>query len=115
MSHVDKMADDVITQIMLAVRLKQNPPNAGGPKFKPYIGVYVASHNLIPIIDRLCSLAASTVLGLRVSSLKQLEEALVKHYDVRLDVWQKPAPFDDRNFLTLTVGSLTAIIFDREN
>ena len=105
MSHVVKLADSVIGQIKLANMLKQH---------KHYIGVYVARHNLNPVIDEICR-QAGQYLGLTVSTRKELEEGLWKHYKIKIDIWQKPDPFEDRNHLTLTVGGLTAIIFDYGN
>lgn len=105
MSHITKLVDSVISQIKLANQLKDH---------KHYIGVYVARKNLDPVIDELCR-QAGVYLSLKVTSRKELVDAVWKHYQIKIDVWQKPEPFNDRNFLTLTVGGLTAIIFDYEN
>lgn len=103
--HTRKIANDVLCQIKLAVNL---------PKNKHHIGVYVARHNLTPVIDEVIQ-GANQVFSLDVSSLDGLQDALKRYYRISLDIWQKPEPFNDKNFLTLTIGGLTAIIFDYEN
>lgn len=101
-ANIDHLVHDIITQIRLAINIKQNA----------FIGVYVARQNLIPVIDKLLE-QANLIFFLQATDLKSLKTFIEKHYNIRLDVWQKPEPFDDqRNHLTLTVGGLTAIIFD---
>lgn len=103
MSHVDKIVDDLLSQIKLAITIKQ----------KAYIGVFTAPHNLTPVFDafieRLNNHYGVNLLNFHGAQL------FLKASGVRVDIWQKPAPFADKNHLTLTVGGFTAIIFDYEN
>lgn len=110
MGHIKNIVSDILTQIKLSARLK----TAQGTKFKPYIGVYVARHNLIPVTNQLCA-SAKLTLGITSDSLKEFESALMKHYGIDFLLVVKPTPYEDRNHLTLTIGGLTSIIFDYEN
>lgn len=101
-ANIDHLVHDIIAQIYLAINTKKNA----------FIGVYVARQNLTSVIDKLLE-QANIVFFLQATDLKNLKVLIEKHWNIRFDVWQKPEPFDDqRNHLTLTVGGLTAIIFD---
>lgn len=102
MSHVDNIVSDIISQIKLAIVCKQ----------KAYIGVYTARQNLTPVIDRFIE-RLNDHYKISTESLSDVQSFL-KASGLRLDIWQKPHPFKEKNHLTLTVGGLTAIIFDYE-
>lgn len=101
--NINLLVDSVIGQIQLATVIKQ----------KAFIGVYVARQNLKSVVDLLVT-KASVHFMLRVDNLAELEKALEDHYQIKINVWQKPDPYPSGNHLTLTVGNLTAIVFDYE-
>lgn len=102
MAHIDNIVDDIIGQLKLAITCKQ----------KAYIGVFTARQNLTLVIDRLIE-RLNYFYNINLQSLDDAQN-FFKSSGLRIDIWQKPHPFKEKNHLTLTVGALTAIIFDYE-
>lgn len=107
MSHINNMVDDLFTQISLYSRLSNNLK-------RPFIGVYIARHNLQPFIDEFIA-RASIMYMASFKDLKMLEVNLERCVGVKVQVLQKPEPINNNSHLILTTGNLTAIIFDYEN
>ena len=102
-SNIDYLVDDILSQIQLAITIKQ----------RGYIGVFIAKQNLISVHDEFTA-RFNKVYGLECSGIIAIKEWLLNQHRMRIDLWQKPDPFPAGNHLTLTVGSYTAIIFDYE-
>lgn len=102
MSNSDKIVDSIISQIQLAITVKQ----------KGYIGVFTAKQNLNPVIELFIT-RINERYQINTTCLTDVQNFL-KASGLRVDIWQKPDPFNDCNHLTLTVGAFTAIIFDYE-
>lgn len=104
MNNIDRMADDVLAQLKMHDVMKR----------KAYINVYVARQNLNPVIESLLK-KASIHYSTRFENLAQLTWFLKETFGHSVDIWQKPDPYPKpSNHLLLTVGGLTAIIFDYE-
>jgi hypothetical protein len=102
MTHIDHIVNDIIGQIQLSITCKH----------RAYIGVYTARQNLLPVIETFIS-RINKQYQINTESLADVQNFL-KASGLRIDIWQKPDPFKEKNHLTLTVGGLTAIIFDYE-
>lgn len=102
MNYVEHIVNDIIGQIQLAIVCKQ----------KAFIGVYTARQNLNPVIEGFIS-RLNEVYQINAENLADAQNVL-KVSGIRIEIWIKPHPFKEKNHLTLTVGGLTAIIFDYE-
>lgn len=98
------MADDVLSQLRLHDVMKS----------KANISVYTARQNLNPVITSLLTKAEATY-KVPFPNLDRFESFLKEVFGHTVNIWQKPDPYPEpSNHLLLTVGGLTAIIFDYE-
>lgn len=104
MDNIDKIVDDILSQLRLHDVMKR----------KAWIHVYTARQNLKPVIDRLL-VKATEYYKVPFPTLERLEWFLKEVFSHQVDIFQKPAPYPEpSNHLLLTVGGLSAIIFDYE-
>lgn len=104
MNNIDKIVDDILSQLKMHDVMKR----------KAYINVYTARQNLNPVIETLLVKAAEWY-KVPFPTLERFEWFLKEVFGHRVDIWQKPDPYPEpTNHLLLTVGGLTAIIFDYE-
>ena len=83
-------------------------------KSKGFIQVYVAKQNLKPTIDAAIKVF-NDEYNINISDLDELE-SFCRASKITIRIVQKPDPYpkDECNHLLLTVGGITAIIFDYE-
>lgn len=104
MNNIDSIVNDILTQLRLYTNINK----------KAKINVYVARQNLNPVINTLLA-RATTQHNVSFQDLATYTGFVKKVFGHELDIWQKPEPHPEpANHLLLTVGGLTAIIFDYE-
>lgn len=104
MNNITKIVDDIFRQLDLYSKLEK----------KATISVYLARQNLNPVLARLLTVA-SELHGVKFETLAVYTEFLERYTGHVLNIWQKDNPYPELgNHLLLTVGGLTAIIFDYE-
>jgi len=102
MDNIDKIVDDIISQLRLHDVMKR----------KAFISVFVARQNLLPVQERLLT-KATEWYKVPFEDIKRFDWFLNEVFGHRVEIWQKEAPYPaPSNHLLLTVGGLTAIIFD---
>lgn len=104
MDNVEKLVDDIISQLQLHVVCQH----------KAFIRVFVAKQNLTPVMDRWLA-RASERYNVPFKDHEQLDDFLKMYLGFRVEIFQKPDPYPKpANHLLLTVGGLSCVIFDYE-
>lgn len=104
MNNIDAIANDILSQLKLHDVMKR----------KAAISVYMARQNLNLVIATLL-VKAEEHYKVPFPDIEKFEWFLKEVYGHVVNIWQKPDPYTEpSNHLLLTVGGLTAIIFDYE-
>lgn len=101
--NIERMVNDALSQVMLYHSMRK----------RAVIAVYTARQNFLAVGQGIIN-HLNTTYKAQIEDIYQMQDFVRNHFKCELTIYQKPDSYPDGNSLLLTVGGITAIIFDYE-